>query len=105
MSAPEAVVPQNQRGTVNAGVGFSLACQFAVWAVFHVLGSLWRILGWGTLLWGVVQWFLVVPLIINLKKQGKDKTVKGLLIVSLLGVVLNAGLIFLGYWALNNLSY
>jgi len=105
MSAPEAVVPQNPRGTVNTGVGLSLACQFATYVLFHVLGSVWNPLGWGTLLWGVLQWFLVVPLIINLKKQGKDKTVKGLLIVSLLGVVLNGGLVFLGYLALNNLRY
>ena len=42
------------------------------------------------LLSGLFQWILVLPLSIVLRSRGKMATMKGVLILSLLGMVLNA---------------
>jgi 4-amino-4-deoxy-L-arabinose transferase-like glycosyltransferase len=39
---------------------------------------------------GLVQWILVLPLSLLLRSRGKRATVKGVLILSFLGVLLNA---------------
>jgi hypothetical protein len=42
---------------------------------------------WIALLWGVTQWILVLPLIVYLRKRGKRETVKGILILSFIGLL------------------
>ena len=84
-------------GSIRVGLGLSLACQIftllllVLWlaiskdvvAYFLILAS------------GLLQWILVLPLVLRLRSQGKKSTVKGVLIMSLLGMLLNGILLAL----------
>jgi F0F1-type ATP synthase assembly protein I len=91
-------------GSTFVGVILSVACQAAAFLVFGVLGALVH-LSWFAFLWSIPQWCFVVPLFRSLKKRRNDRTARALLIASALGVVLNAGLLWLAFDALNNLQY
>ena len=82
--------PPNQ-GSVWAGIGISLACQ-----IFTVLFLvIWMAISKNTYVYfavlfsGLFQWILVLPLVLRWRSRGKRRTVKGALILSLLGVLLN----------------
>jgi hypothetical protein len=84
------VMPQVQsppEGTVLQGLGYSFACQLAVVALAWGLGTDAAIFGIG--LWGLFQWLPAIPWIIKLKKGGRHGTVRGMLILSTIGLAMN----------------
>ena len=86
--------PDLSRGSFSTGVILSVVCQGVTWIIFHFLGNrLFR--GWGEMLWSVLQWPLVVPLYFTIRKQEQAKTAKALMTTSLIGVAVNASLVFL----------
>jgi hypothetical protein len=73
-------------------MGLSLACQ-----LFTLLSLvLWMAISrdsyiyFAVLLSGLFQWILILPLFLFLRSRGKKATGKGVLILSVLGVLLNA---------------
>jgi heme/copper-type cytochrome/quinol oxidase subunit 4 len=89
--APNSSTPPNQ-GSIWAGMGLSLACQLftLLFLVVWMAISKDPLLYFVVLLSGLVQWILVFPLFLWLRSRGKKATVKGVLILSFLGVLLNA---------------
>ena len=83
-------------------MGLSLACQLFTFLFL----ALWMAISKDTFVYfavlvsGLFQWILVAPLVLSLRSRGKRATVKGALILSLLGVLLNA--IFLAFMFLRN---
>jgi hypothetical protein len=75
-----------------AGMGLSLACQLFTLLFLVVLMAVSRdsYVYFAVLLSGLFQWILVLPLVLFLRSRGKKATVKGTLILSFLGVLLNA---------------
>lgn len=89
-------------GSIAAGLALSLACQLALLLVLGLwLGITKNILLYFVLLLsGLAQWILVLPLMLRFRSQGKSATVRGMLIMSVLGMVVNA--VFLATMFANN---
>jgi hypothetical protein len=62
-------------------------------------------LGFVGLCGGLIQWLAVWPLYVKLAKQGRDRTAKGLLIGSLVGVALNAVFFWMLFDVMEHLVY
>ena len=75
--------------TLTDGVAASFFCQLLVPVGLGLFGLLMPPLLGGILFWGLLQWILVVPLLIELKKEGKTQVIKGVSLMSAAGVLLN----------------
>jgi hypothetical protein len=97
--------PAANPGRVIQGVGFSLICQAVVVIGALLLdGSAAKLIGVG--LWGLLQWFIALPWIISLKRQGRHQTARGFQIVSLIGLVLDlCGLFYFVFMFKLNTGY
>jgi hypothetical protein len=72
--------------------GLSLACQLFTFLFLVSWMAIARdtFVYFAVLVSGLFQWILVLPLVLSLRSRGKMVTVKGALILSFLGVLLNA---------------
>ena len=85
----------DSRGSFFAGLGLSLACQLSLvlglvlWmAIFKDVIAYFLVLGSGAL-----QWIVIVPWILWLRKRGKALTIKGVIVMSILGMIVNGVLV------------
>jgi heme/copper-type cytochrome/quinol oxidase subunit 4 len=82
--------PPNQ-GSVWTGMALSLASQLftVLFLVMLMAISKNTYVYFALLLSGLFQWILVLPLVLRWRSRGKKRTVRGALILSLFGVLLN----------------
>jgi hypothetical protein len=96
---PNVVTPSSSttsnQGSIWAGMGLSLACQLftLLFLVTWMAISRETVVYFAALVSGLFQWILVLPPVLSLRSRGKKATVKGVLILSFLGVLLNAMLL------------
>jgi hypothetical protein len=89
--APTSSIPPSP-GSLWTGIGLSLACQLftLLFLVLWMAISKDSYVYFAVMASGLFQWILILPLFLMLRSRGKKETVKGVLILSFLGVVLNA---------------
>lgn len=73
-----------------------------VWGVY-LAGKISNDVGWMLLFWAVPEFFFAIPVVVKLDSRGIDKTAKGLLVMSLIGLVLNCGFGYLLFTVMNHL--
>lgn len=91
------------RGNILLGFAIAWAGQFLSYWALCLVGRISEDLRWMSLFWAVPEFFFLIPVIIKLNNRGTDKTAKGLLIMSLIGLVLSCGFAYLLFTVMDHL--